>query len=340
MTKINVIEKLANNTDVIMMESDDLKVKVSNLGCTLLEIHTKDKNGEFDDIILGPEDFTHPESDSAYFGRVVGRFANRIGGAEFELNGVKYTLAKNNGVNHLHGGLVGFDQKVFDYEIREDRIDFKTFSPDMEEGYPGNMNFYVSYILKGNSFEIQYGADTDRDTICNFTNHVYFNLSGKALDSIKNHYLELKADKYMPGDEGCLVTGERAPVEGTVFDFRKAKTIGEDMDFNVDQIRMANGYDHAFIFNADKDQVVLSYPETGRKVTMTTDLPMIHIYTGNFIQNGTVGKHGRKYESYQGIAMETENAPDSIHNEENPTCILRAGEKFSSFTKYVFEVEA
>ena len=337
MTEVRVIETREDGIVIVLLQTADVKVKVSNMGNQILSIEMKDKNGNFGDIVCGPADPANTVNDTAFLGAVVGRIANRIKEGKFELNGETYSLVINNGKNHLHGGTKGFNQKLCSYELGEDSVTFECFSPDMEEGYPGNLTLRVTYQLVENAFTIHYHAVTDKDTIVGLTNHTYFNLSGKD-QPIWDHDLWMDSDSYMPVDDGCLVTGEVAKSAGTPFDFSVTRKIGP-VDLNsCDQIRYAKGYDHPIVFKGEKDQIRLSHEETGRMVTMSTDCPMVHLYTGNYLSGGAEGKFGKPYDDWTGVALETELCPDSIHVEKEPAVILRTGEEYRSYTKYVFDV--
>ena len=332
---IELIEQQPSGRAVYRMENDHLRVMVSNLGCQLQSIEMKEPDGGYRDVILRPKDPEHPGNDSSYMGCVVGRIANRIAGGRFTLNGVEYTLATNNGPNHLHGGNVGFNCRCFAAKVEEDGIRFSYDSPDMEEGYPGNLHVEVKYVLRGGSLGIIYSGLSDADTIVNLTNHMYFNLSDG--DSILGHRLQVRSDRYMPVDGDCLVTGEFVQSEGTVFDFNEPSAIGDMMDMDDPQIMKAGGYDHAFVLAADSDQIVLRDDASGRQLTVSTDLPMVHVYTGNVLPQGAAGPDGSHYKAYQGMCLETEFCPDSINVEAEPRVILRKGEKYHSETYYTFD---
>ncbi|MCQ2510281.1 MAG: galactose mutarotase [Lachnospiraceae bacterium] len=337
MTDVKVLEKKESGFAKIELANEEVRVVLTTLGCQIASIFTKDRNGEWGDIVLAPQDLEHPELDSAYMGAVVGRVANRVGGASFELNGKTYTLAKNNGEHCLHGGIKGFNQKVFDYEIVENGVRFSCESPDMEEGFPGCVQFTVTVLLEGNELSLIYGAESDQDTLFAVTNHSYFNLSCKH-QSVLDHWLKIASDSYMVVDDTSIVTGEIAPSAGTPFDFSQGRIIGElDIEGNQ-QMKNVNGFDHPIVFNAKENQIVLAYEPNGRRMTISTDCPMVHLYSGNFLSGGAVGKYGVKYADRSGIALETELCPDSIHVEKDPSIILRKGEKFVSVTKYTFDV--
>lgn len=334
---IQVIEKLENDIDLISMKNDDLEVVVSNFGCTIIKVLMKDKNGNIDDVVLGYDDFSSYQTLDAYLGALVGRIANRIGKGTFTLNGEEYNLVINNGPNHLHGGIKGFSYRVFDYEIKDnDTIEFHYFSPDGEENYPGNLDFKAIYQLDHDTLKIHYSATTDKDTIINITNHSYFNLSGKT-ENVYKHLLQVKADQHACIDGDGLPTGEFRDVKDTPFDFNEPAYIGERVDLDDEQLQLGKGFDHPFIFTAKENQVVLTHEATGRRLTVSTTLPGAQIYTANYL-DGRLGKYGQHYYERDAVCIETQNLPDAIHIEENPTTILRKGETYDETTSYKFEV--
>lgn len=334
---LKLIEKV-NGYAVFLMKNKNVALRVSNLGCQILSIYIKDKNGNWDDIVLGAEKPEGCAKDSAYMGAVIGRVANRIKGASFVLNRRIYLLAKNNGPNHLHGGEKGFNQKFFSYRLLDNGIEFSYVSANMEEGYPGCLTLKVTYRLKHNELFIHYHAVSDEDTLANFTNHTYFNLSG-CKENILGHALYINSDYFMGVDQNGMVTGEFLPVKNTPFDFRVPSIIGDNIGKEHQQLKLAKGYDHSFLLKGKARQIVLSHMESGREVTITTDMPMVQVYTGNYLSGGAVGKCGLHYKDWDGIALETQLCPDSIHIEENPSVILRKNKVYQSTTCYRFEVK-
>lgn len=334
---IQVIERLEDGIDLISMKNDELEVVVSNYGCTIVKVLMKDKNGNVDDVVLGYDDFKSYQTLDACLGALIGRVANRIAKGEFTLNGEDYHLAINNGPNHIHGGIKGFCYQVFDYEVKDnDTIVFHYLSKDGEEGYPGNLDFKAIYQLKGDTLNIHYLASTDKDTLINITNHSYFNLSGKK-ENIYHHLLEVKANRYACIDENGLPTGEIKKVEGTPFDFNTPAYIGDRVDCDDEQLKIGKGFDHPFIFTADKNQVILTHEESGRCLTVSTTLPQAQIYTANYL-DGRLGKYGQHYDARDALCIETQNLPDAIHLEDNPTTILKKGEVYDEMTSYQFKV--
>lgn len=336
MDTITVTEKRDDGIVLFEMKNENLTVKVTNLGCHILSILMKDKNGQEDDVVLGLEEVDDYYRDDKYLGALVGRVANRIGHGSFCLNGKRYELAINSGVNHLHGGQIGFDKKLFDYEIKEDRIIFTYVSPHMEEGYPGTLTLKAEYCLEGDVLTIRYHAVSDQDTICNFTNHSYFNLTGGKTD-ILTHKLLIEADQILCIDHTGLATGETMDVEGTAFDFRSYHSIGERIGADEEQLKLGGGYDHTFLLNKAENQMELYHEETGRKLSISTTLPGVQLYTANFLSGGLPGKHGENKNRYA-VCLETQMMPNSINIETEPGVILRKGESFESSTSYKFEI--
>ena len=336
MVKVELLKELDNGIRFYSMENEVLKLVVVNMGCRIMEILAPDASGKRSDVILGLKNIEDYANDPAYFGAVIGRVANRIGDARFTLNGKTYELYANNGKNHLHGGKEGFDKKLFDVTPLENGLRFHYFSKDGEEGYPGNLNLYVTYTLDDNTFSIHYEADTDADTIVNFTNHLYFNLSN-TLEKVTEHSLQINADHIGCVDDTCLATGELLPVKDTPFDFNEMKKIGQDIEEDHIQLKNAFGYDHSFVLKGEERQLTLEEPVSGRRLVISTTAPVVQVYTGNFLKDGCIGKAGRVYENREGVALETQLMPNAIHTEENPSVILRKGEKFESTTNYIFE---
>lgn len=333
---IKVIEKIDEKIDLIQMKNEQLEIVVSNYGCTIVKILMKDKNGNVEDVVLGYDNFSDYQTKDAYLGALVGRIANRIGKGKFSLNGKEYTLAINNGPNHLHGGIKGFSYQIFDYEIKDNTIEFSYLSKDGEEGYPGNLKLKAIYTLVGDTLTINYQATCDQDTIINITNHSYFNLSG-AKEDIYNHQLLVHSDAYACIDKDGLPTGKFNDVKGTAFDFNTMKRIGDVIDNDEEQLKLGAGFDHPFIFNQDNNQTVLYHEATGRKLTVNTTLPGAQIYSANYL-DGRIGKYGISYPRRYALCIETQNLPDAINLEENPSTILKKGEVYDETTSYKFEV--
>ena len=319
------------------MKNENIELYVTNYGCTIMSMYVKDYNNEMRDVVLGfptVEDYT--KKDRTYLGTLVGRVANCTGKGEFELNGETYKLTINNGLNTLHGDLEEFSYKIFDYKIRKDEVLFHYVSPDGEENFSGNLDFYASYKLLENGLQIRYHATSDKDTIINITNHSYFNLSGKPCN-IDEHELMIKADYMACVDNDWLASGEIREVKGTPFDFNDEKLIKDNIYKENDQLKIGKGYDHPFIFNNTKDQVKLYCKDTGIELTVSTTLPQAQIYSANYL-SGQLDKYGRPMNERDTICIETQNMTDSIHKEEKPTVILKKGKVYDETTTYTFGI--
>jgi len=320
--------------------------KVMTRGATLVELHVPDKDGNTADVINGFDNVAGYEGEgNQYFGCTTGRVCNRIGGAEFELNGKTYKLEANDGENHLHGGGErSLDKVVWDAKVLNPKqgqaVRFSYTSPDGEEGYPGNLSIEVTYRLNDqNRLSIQYKATTDQDTPVNLTNHAYFNLAGHGSDTVLDHVLRLNADQYTPTDEGLIPTGEIADVEGTPLDFTKPTKIGKRIEELTNT--PALGYDHNFVLNDPREgrdlalAAMLRDPDSGRTLRIFTTEPGIQFYSGNFL-NGQTGKDGKTYAHRSACCLETQHFPDAVHHENFPSIILKPGETFESTTVYAF----
>ncbi|MBR5338039.1 MAG: galactose mutarotase [Lachnospiraceae bacterium] len=338
MLKIKKESTTAEGFDIYSLENDVLRLTVTNLGCRILSLYAPDREGNCEDVLLGLNDLTDVKNDTAYFGAVIGRVANRIKNATFSLNDKTYTLAANNNGNHLHGGLRGFDKRVFDARPASDGIIFTYRSADGEEGYPGNLDVTVGYSLKGNALNIRYEAVSDKDTIVNLTNHMYFNLSGGKRD-ILDHTLRLAASKVALVDENCMSTGEIISVSDTPFDFRNPRPVRDGARSDHPSIIAARGLDHPYVLDKGPDQIDLSDPESGRTLTISTDAPSVQVYSGNYLSGAVAGKSGKPYDDYFGIALETQILPNAINSPDREKVILRAGETFTSETTYTFRCD-
>ena len=313
---------------------DGIEVTVCTLGATVLSVKVPDKNGKLVDVALGMTNAYGLTEELKYMGAVVGRCANRIANGRFTLNGKTYRVAKNNGNAHLHGGDVGFNCHVFDASVEGNTLTLTTASPDGEEGYPGNLTFTVKYTVTGNEgsvLKIEYSAQSDADTLFNPTNHAYFNLNGEGDGSIADNYVKIYADEFLQINSDLIPT-VRAKVEGTPFDFRCEKQIGQDVNADDEQLKIAGGYDHNFCLRDNYAAYAYS-AKTGIAMTVTTTMPGMQFYTGNFLK-GQVGKS--TYGKRAGFCFETQFFPDAINRDDCVKPILKAGEKFYSCTEYAF----
>lgn len=322
-----------------LYNSAGLRARIMTYGAILVSLEVPDRDGRLADITLGYDSLEGYLETTPYFGAIVGRYGNRIAKGAFTLDGVEYTLAANNGENHLHGGIRGFDKVVWKAEpLREDRavgVRMTYLSPDGEEGYPGNLASTVTYwITEDNELKITYEATTDKATPVNLTHHSYFNLAGQGTGDILGHELQLFADRYTPVDEGLIPTGELRPVAGTPFDFTEPHTIGERI------ARVPGGYDHNFVLTAGGGQLALAArvyePTSGRVMEITTTEPGIQFYAGNFLDGTIAGKVDKVYHKHYGFCLETQHFPDSPNKPEFPSTILRPGETYLSQTIHRF----
>jgi aldose 1-epimerase len=320
---------------------------VTNYGGIIVSLKTEDRNGIFEDVVLGFDSLSQYEKSNPYFGCIVGRYGNRIAKGKFNLDGQTYTLAVNNGENSLHGGLKGFDKVLWQGEestTEEGAVLKLTYtSKDMEEGYPGNLQTDVTYTLTNNNeLKIDYKATTDKKTVLNLTNHSYFNLSGDTRTDILGHTVSLAATKFLPVDKGLIPTGELKDVGGTPFDFTESHVVGERIDANHEQLKIAGGYDHCWVFDkVDGEAPVATVYDSsnGRFMEVFTSEPAVQFYSGNFLNGTLTGKYGTVYNKRFGLCLETQHYPDSPNQPKFPSVELSPGETYTSQTVYKFSVK-
>jgi len=328
-----------------LSNSNNLAVEITNFGGTIVTLNIPDKNGKFDDVTLGYATLDGYFKKGTYFGALIGRHANRIENAIFELNGIEYQLAKNDGKNHLHGGLRGFDKVVWQAEIiskyGQQSLQLTYRSVDGEDNYPGNLDVKVIYALtENNELIIEYSAQSDKDTVVNLTNHAYFNLKGHAAGDILKHELRINADKItLINDEG-IPTGEISDVKNTPMDFTQLTPIGRNLLSNDEQITCGKGYDHNWILNVSgngpEKAAELYEPESGRFMEVFTTKPGIQFYSGNFLDGSDIGKGGAVYNKWSGLCLETQFFPNALKHKQFPSPILKAGDKYRHVTVYKF----
>jgi aldose 1-epimerase len=315
-----------------------LKAEIITYGGIVTSLHVPDRNGKFADIVLGCDDVNDYAKKSPYFGALIGRFGNRIAKGRFTLNGVEYKLATNNGPNHLHGGVKGFDKVVWKAKSMETKegpaLKLTYKSRDGEEGYPGNLSCTVIYTLTNkNELKISYEAKTDKDTIVNLTHHSYFNLAGYNSGDILGHELIINADRFTPVDKDLIPTGEIKPVKGTPMDFTKPMAIGS----RIKQVQ--GGYDHNYVLNSSDGSLALAASvyelKTGRVMEIFTTEPGIQLYSGNFLDGSIKGK-GAVYNKHNGFCLEAQHFPDSPNRPDFPSVVLKPGEKYTQLTVYKF----
>ena len=324
-----------------------VEARITNFGAGLVSLRVRDARGALGDVVLGYDGAAGYETDTFYMGTVAGRYANRIAGGRFRLGGVEYRLAQNNGPNHLHGGLRGFNKVLWRMrQLRQRRgeaaVELSYRSRDGEEGYPGNLSATVTYVLTdGDELRIEYAATTDRVTVVNLTNHAYFNLAGEGAGSILNHVLRINADRFTPVDETSIPTGELRPVAGTPFDFRRATAVGLRINQADEQLRFGRGYDHSFVLNKRGSELSLAAevyePTSGRVMEAWTTEPGVQLYTGNFLE-GARGKGGKVYNVREGFCLEAQHFPDSPNRPAFPSTVLRPGRRYTQTTVYKFAV--
>ncbi|MCY4398311.1 MAG: galactose mutarotase [Gemmatimonadetes bacterium] len=341
-----------------MANANGIEVRAITYGGIILSIKTPDRDGRWDDIVLGFDSLEPYDAGSPYFGSIIGRYGNRIARGRFTLDGETFALATNNAPNHLHGGDIGFDKVVWTGTAFEGDdavgVVFTYTSPDGEEGYPGTLDVRVTYTLTdADELIFDYHATTDRATPVNLTQHSYFNLAGAASDNILGHELTIDASRFTPVDSTLIPTGELAPVEGTPFDFRTSMAIGARIEEDDPQLRHGLGYDHNYVLDADPDvasgltenigvglhrAAFVFEPVTGRTLEIHTEEPGIQFYSGNFLDGTIAGKSGRVYAHRSGFCLETQHYPDSPNQPTFPSTILRPGEEYSTRTVLTFGV--
>ncbi len=328
-----------------LTNANGMKVQITNYGGTVTSILAPDKTGKLGDVVLGYDHLAGYLQSSPYFGCLIGRYGNRIAQGKFTLNGKPYTLAANNGPNHLHGGLKGFDKVVWTAKeingAEEVGLELTYFSRDGEEGYPGTLTVKVVYTLTAeNALKIEYFAATDQPTICNLTNHCYFNLKDAGASPILDHELMLAADYFTPVDVTLIPTGELRPVAGTPFDFTTPTAIGARINGGDEQLKFGLGYDHNFVLNGTAGELrlvgKLREATSGRLLEIWTDQPGIQFYSGNFLDGSITGKNGKVYQYRHGLCLETQHYPDAPNQPAFPTTVLNPGEQYQTTTIYKF----
>ena len=324
-----------------------LTVKITNYGGIITSLMVPDNTGKTGDVVLGYDNLQGYLTATPYFGSIIGRYGNRIAGGQFTLNDKVYNLAKNNGANHLHGGLKGFDKVVWDAKVVKgaDAVSLvlSYLSPDGEEGYPGNLQVEVTYIIdEGNQVRIDYRATTDQPTIINLTNHSYFNLTGDPRQTILDHEIMIKSDNFLPVDSTLIPTGVFQKVEGTPFDFSGFRRIGDSINVENEQLLIGGGYDHCWVMakSPDGPEKVASLfdPSSGRLLEVITTEPGMQFYSGNFLNGSITGKNGVVYGHRSALCLETQHYPDSPNQEGFPAVTLVPGQEYSSSTIYRFSL--
>jgi len=335
------------NVDLyILANKNGLEMSVTNYGAIIVSLHVRDRDGKLTDVVLGHNNIDeYLSSEEPYFGAVCGRVANRIAKGRFTLDGKEYQLAINNGPNHLHGGLKGFNAVVWDaLQTGEQIVELTYVSPDGEEGYPGTLTTKVTYNLTDdNALNIDFEAQTDQPTIVNLTNHSFFNLSGAGDPYIGDHLLTINADEYLPTDETNIPYGNAEHVKDTPMDFRYWQFIGKYIDEKFQQLIYGKGYDHTYILKKQNSELSfcarVTAPKTGIIMDVFTTEPGVQFYTGNWLTGEFIAKNGKCYPMRSAFCLETQHYPDSINKPQHPTVVLRPGDTFKSKTVYKFYIE-
>jgi aldose 1-epimerase len=330
-----------------LQNRNGMEARIMTYGGIVVSLKTPDKSGKFDDVVLGYDTLDAYIKRNPYFGALVGRYGNRIAKGKFSLNGKTYSLAtNNNGVNHLHGGVKGFDKVVWTAKPLETTngpaLQLHYLSKDGEEGFPGNLSVTATYTLThDDALRLDFEATTDKDTICNLTNHSYFNFRGK--DDVLDYLVQINADKFIPTDATLIPTGEQRPVAGTPFDFRKPTAIGTRINSPDEQLQFARGYDHTWVFNKPRGELGLVARAmdkvSGRCLEVFTTEPGTQFYTGNFLDGTITGKGGRVYHQRHGICFEPHHFPDSPNHPNFPSVELKPGQVYKNTILYKFSVE-
>ena len=330
-----------------LTNANGMEVCITNFGGRIVSIMVPDKDGAFRDVVLGFDKVSDyfPENNASDFGAAIGRYANRIAGGSFEIDGTVYDLPKNDGGNTLHGGPTGWQYQVYEVvEADANHLKILRDSPDGDNGFPGNVKAYVTYTLTDqNAIDIWYEATTDKPTVINMTNHSYFNLDGDPSNNVLDDIMYIKSSTTTAVGPGLIPTGEIVSLLDTPMDFTTAKRIGDDIDKrDFEQIALGNGYDHNWILDTMGDitdpAVILTSPKTGIQLEVYTDEPGIQVYSGNFLNGSVTGKHGIVYNQRAGICLESQHYPDTPHNPDWPSVVLRPGEKYTSHCVFAFSV--
>src|SRR5215469_5657719 len=329
--------------EIFTLSDGNHEASIATYGGVLLSFKTPDRNGKVADVVLGFDDVDGDVSNfngpsDAFFGALIGRYANRIAHGTFTLESKKYSLPKNNGENTLHGGPHGFNNVVWKAMPIANGVELSYLSKDGEEGFPGNLTATVRYTLDGGRLRIEYSATTDKPTVVNLTNHSYFNLAGQG--DILNHELTLHASRFTPVDAGLIPTGELMDVQSTPFDFRESKAVGSRINENDEQLHLGHGYDHNWVLDHPSGKLSeaaeLYDPSSGRVLKVLTDQPGIQFYSGNFLDGSIKGKGGRPYELHAALCLETQHLPDSPNHPDFPTTELKPGQRYHTVTVFEF----
>ena len=326
--------------DLYTLTDGKIEVRITNYGGIIVALRTPDRDGKLDDVVLGYDSFEGYSTNPAYFGALIGRYANRIAHGSFQLNGKTYSVPKNDGDNALHGGIRGFNKAVWTTREIKDGIELTYLSKDGEQGFPGTLTTTVRYTLESGALRIEYSATTDQDTVLNLTNHSYFNLAGQGKGEVLGHVVKIDAARFTPVDATLIPTGELKSVQGTPFDFRTPHALGERIEAKDEQLRLGIGYDHNFVLDHPEGKLAeaaeVYEPTTGRILRVLTTEPGVQLYTGNHLDGSITGKQGRIYKRRFAFCLETQHFPDSPNHPSFPSTQLKPGQKFHSVTVFEF----
>jgi len=326
--------------DLYSLADGKVEVRIMTYGGIIVSVRTPDRNGKLDDVVLGCDSVEKYVAQTAHFGGIIGRYANRIAHGTFQLDGKTYSVPKNDGDNALHGGIRGFDKVVWGAKQIQDGIELTYVSKDGDQGFPGNLSTTVRYTLSGGALRIEYSATTDKDTVLTLTNHSYFNLKGQGRGDVLGHVLKIDASRITPVDATLIPTGELKSIGGTPFDFRTPHAIGERIDADDPQLHLGHGYDHNFVLDHAPGQLAeaaeVYEPTTGRILRVLTTEPAVQLYTGNFLDGSITGKEGRVYNRRFALCLETQHFPDSPNHPSFPSTELKPGQEFHSVTVFQF----
>ena len=325
----------------MILKNNYLEVEISEFGASIISIKTPDRHGKIVDVVLGYDDIEKYKRQTKYIGATVGRCCNRIKNGLIEIDGTKYQLNCNDSKNHLHGGNIGFDKKIWNSKEIENGVELTYISEDGEENYPGQLDVKVTYTLKENSLVINYKATTNKTTICNLTNHTYFNLNGYG--NILQHQVQILADYFTENNQESIPTGKIIPVENTPMDFRNPQYIEKDINNEYYQIQYAKGFDNNWVlnnYNGEIRKIATAYSElSGIELEVSTDLPGIQFYSGNFLDGAENGKNNIPIKNHSGFCLECQYFPDAFNHKNFPQPVLRVGEVYNKTIEYKFNVK-
>lgn len=332
-------------TFVTLVNASGASVTLGSIGASIVSVKVPDRDGKLADVVVGYEDAESYFYDGPCAGKVPGRFANRIAKGELVVNGQHYQLAINNGPNALHGGPEGFQNQIWDTNVKENEVVFTYHSKDGEENYPGALVAKAKYSWSDdNVLSLELTAETDKETVINLTNHAYFNLAGHNSGSVLEHILMLNASRFLPTDSTLIPTGEMAPVAGTPMDFTTPHAIGRDINADFVPLKFGKGYDHCFVIDdfekgEEVTAAVLEDSKSGRKLEITSDQPGIQVYTANYLKGCPKGKDGYDYDDYDAVALECQGFPDAPHQPGFPSAILKPGEEYKRVIRFKFSTK-